>query len=270
MGAQLSVVALVCRTSDRVVGSAEAAEVLAHEIAARADSTARVVGKPDPPRDGRWDDDLKDGRGCLLEAGGQVSDALRAGLVPVLTAPDCSISMTTLREVARERPGAVILWLDAHADFHSPQSTESGYLGGMCLAAACGVWEAGLGSADPLAGSRVVMAGVRDIDDGELPALDQHGIVRAQSADEVLEHTSDREVFIHLDLDVLDPSVLPGAGLPVPDGLSGDDLLGLLDAVFEEAAAVVGIEVTGLAAKQFAPIVADGVAALMRLDGQAE
>lgn len=265
MEGELSVVALVCRTSDRAPQGAAAAETLAHEIARRAGVPARVVGSSEPVRDGQWSDDLRDGRGCLLEAGGQVSDALRAGLVPVLTAADCSICMTTLREVARERPGTVVLWLDAHADFHSPQSTESGYLGGMCLAAACGVWEAGLGSADPFAPSAIVMAGVRDVDAGELPALDQHGVIRATDTDGVLEQVSDRDVFIHLDLDVLDPDVLPSASFPSPGGLDGDDLLGLLDAVVEESASIVGVEITGLGTPEYAAIVADGVAALLGL-----
>lgn len=263
MEGDLSVVALVCRTSDRAVGAADAAAALAREIGARAHVDARIIGSAEPPRDGRWDDDLRDGRGCLLEAGGQVSDALRSGLIPVLTAADCSISMTTLREVARERPGTVVLWLDAHADFNSPASTESGYLGGMCLAAACGVWEPGLGSADPVAPESVVLAGVRDIDAGELPLIDTNGLVRADSTEEVLDQIADRPVFVHLDLDVLDPEVLPGAKFPAPDGLDSEDLMDLLEAVAEEAEQVVGLEITGLGATEHAPLVADVVGPLI-------
>lgn len=259
----LSVVALVCRTSDRSELGAACAKALAEEVAGRVGVVPRIVGTPSRAKDGSWDDDLRDGRGCLLEAGGQISDALRAGLRPVLTAADCSICMTTLREVGRERPEAVVLWLDAHADFHSPQSTESGYLGGMCLAAACGVWEPGLVSADPFAPGAVVMAGVRDVDAGELPAMDVQGVVRAGGTEEVLEQVTDRQVFIHLDLDVLDPDVLPGAKFPVPGGLDADDLLDLFDAVADEAREIVGIEITGLGSLDHVSLIADVVAPLL-------
>ena len=60
-----------------------------------------------------------------------MDDALAAGEVPVLLAPECSIALTTLPAVAGHRPDAKVLWLDAHGDFNTPQTTASGYLGGM-------------------------------------------------------------------------------------------------------------------------------------------
>ena len=62
----------------------------------------------------------------------------------MLLAADCSMSMTTLPTALRHQPEARVLWLDAHGDFNTPDTTPSGYLGGMCLAAA-GEWDAGLG-----------------------------------------------------------------------------------------------------------------------------
>ena len=53
--------------------------------------------------------------------------------------------MTTLPTVLRHVPEARVVWLDAHGDFNTPATTPSGFLGGMCLAAACGRWDAGLG-----------------------------------------------------------------------------------------------------------------------------
>lgn len=261
--AALSVVALLCRTSDRIPEGADGARSLAEEIAGRAGTTARMIGSPEPVHDGRWDEDLTAARGCLLEAGGQISDALRAGERPVLTAADCSIAMTTLRELERERPGAVVLWLGAHADFHSPQSSASGYLGGMCLAAACGVWEPGLTGADPIAPEQVVMAGVRDVDPGELPQLDRGAISRADGTDAVIDRVAGREVFVHLDLDVLDPGVMPGVAFPAADGLDAEDLADLFEAVAEESRSVIGMEITGLGVPDRAGLVADIVAPLL-------
>jgi len=60
----------------------------------------------------------------------RVDDALDAGKVPVLLAGTCSICLTTLPIVMRRHPDAFVLWLDAHADFNTPQTTASDLLGG--------------------------------------------------------------------------------------------------------------------------------------------
>jgi arginase len=116
----LTPVALLCRTSDRGPEGAEGAAELGKLLGARA------IGSPGEFRDGRYDEDLRDARGCLLEAGGQVDDALVDGRRPFLLAGDCSVALTTLPTVLRHRPEARVLWLDAHGDFHSPDTTESG------------------------------------------------------------------------------------------------------------------------------------------------
>ena len=51
--------------------------------------------------------------------------------------------MTTFQAVVRHAPDVHVLWLDAHGDFNTPETTPSGFLGGMCLAAACGRWDSG-------------------------------------------------------------------------------------------------------------------------------
>ena len=62
----------------------------------------------------------RESRGCLLEAGGQVDDALDGRRVPVILAPECSVALTTLPTALRHRPDARVLWLDAHGDFNTP------------------------------------------------------------------------------------------------------------------------------------------------------
>src|SRR4051812_18673961 len=114
-----------------------------------------MIGTPGESHHARYDDDLADSRGCLLEAGGQVDDALAARRFPALVAGDCSIALTTLPALARNRPDAKVLWLDAHGDFNTPDTTSSGFLGGMCLAGACGHWDPGLGQ-EPLPVERLV------------------------------------------------------------------------------------------------------------------
>jgi arginase len=254
-----AVTALLCRTSDRDARGAQGAEALAFELAARLGTEARNVGSPGEPREAGWEDDLRDSHGCLLEAGGQVDDALTAGRYPILTSSDCSICMTTLPAVIRHRPDAWVLWLDAHGDFNSPDTTPSGFLGGMCLAAACGVWDSGLGSGlDP---ARVVMCGVRDVDPGERVLLDTRGVGRVERPSELADVLDGRPVFVHLDLDVVDPTILP-ANFPAPGGLSDGGLRTLLGEV-SEAVDLIGTEITGLLAPDRARRVATMIEPLL-------
>ena len=258
---QARVVALLCRTSDRVAGSADGARALAEAIAQRAGITPRLVGTAGDPREARFDEDLRDSRGCLLEAGGQLSDAFHDGDFPVIGAADCSICVTTLPVLARDRPDAFVLWLDAHGDFNSPATSPSGFLGGMCLAGACGVWDTGFAgpALDP---SRVVMCGVRDVDAGEQVLLETHGVSRIDRPSRLADALAGREVFIHLDLDVLDPSVVDGFCFPVPGGFSAEGLRRMLAEV-AQVASVVGIEVTSCPGPQAAELAATCVAPLL-------
>jgi arginase len=237
----VSVAALRCRTSDRTAGGARGAEALALAL----DPQARLIGTPGEPRIAPYDEDLRDSHGCLLEAGGQLDDMLTAGHFPVLTASDCSICMTTFQAVIRHAPDSHVLWLDAHGDFNTPKTTESKFLGGMCLAAACGRWDSGFEAA--LEPSRVVMCGVRDLDMGERVLVETAGVGNALPS-EVVPVLAGRRVYVHLDLDVLDPEVLP-AQFAVPHGLSDTGLRNLLAEVARECD-VVGVEVTAFEAPE--------------------
>jgi arginase len=239
-----AVTALRCRTSDRTPKAAAGAERLAHELAQRLAVRPRMVGTLADPREQRYDEDLADSRGCLLEAGGQVDDALDAGTFPVLCAGECSIAVTTLPTVGRLRPDAKVLWLDAHGDYNTPETSPTGYLGGMALAGACGAWETGFnGTLDP---ARVVLCGVRELDEGERDLLERSPATVIGPQLETLVYLQNAldgaPTYVHLDLDVLDPEVFP-AQFPVPGGLTEEKLYDLLDAV-ADSCEVVGVEVT--------------------------
>jgi arginase len=258
----LKAIALLCRTSDRTSGGARGALALAEAL-----GDHRVIGSPGEPRpDGQWDEDLRDSRGCILEAGGQVDDALEAGAFPVLAASDCTICLTTFAAVLRHEPEARFLWLDAHGDFNTPNTTPSGFLGGMCLAAACGRWDAGFpGVVDP---TRVVMCGVRDLDAGEQVEVERAGVVSLERPSAVPEALGDHPVYVHLDLDVLDPDIFP-AQFPVPHGLSDTGLRTLLGEV-AQGRHIIGIEVTAFEApedsderERLADLVADAISPLL-------
>ena len=257
-----AVTALLCRTSDRSTGTAEGARALAEAIAERLGVDPRYVGAPGEPADTHWQDDLRENRGCILEAGGQLEDALEAGRFPVLTASDCTICITTLPVLARLRPDAWVLWLDAHGDFNDAESSPSGFLGGMCLSAACGVWEDGLTEEPRWDPARVVMCGVRDVDAGERVLVETHGLGLVERPSQLGELLAGREVFVHLDLDVLDPRFMPGLRWPVEGGFSDGGLRTLLAEV-AEAVDVVGLEITDLSAPALARRVATIVEPLL-------
>ena len=81
-----SLVGLRCRTSDRTPAAARGVEVLSPMVGERLGVRPRLIGEPGSPQVASHDEDLRDSRGCLLEAGGQVDDALSGGSRPLLLA----------------------------------------------------------------------------------------------------------------------------------------------------------------------------------------
>jgi arginase family enzyme len=233
------VVILRGRTSDRTEGGGRGAEALGELL---SDGPLRV-GEPEPPRSQRYADDLRDSRAAIAAAGEALEGALDAGEYPVLLASDCSICVSTLPALARREPAAWVVWLDAHGDFNTPATTGSGFLGGMCLAAACGRWDSGFGAGiDP---RRVVLSDARDLDAAEREELGRATVSIVPPAG-VAAAVRDERAFLHLDLDILDPDVM-AAGVPAANGLSADALRAVL-AELAEAAELIGVELTAFEA----------------------
>ncbi|HEX2414154.1 MAG TPA: arginase family protein [Thermoleophilaceae bacterium] len=242
-----SLIAMRCRTADRFPGALDGVGALAPLVGEALGVEPRAIGDGAEVRETRFEDDLRESRGCLLEAGGQIDDALTGENTPLMLAGDCSVSLTTVPAALRNRPDARVLWLDAHGDYNTPETTGSGYLGGMCLAGACGVWDAGLGAT--VAPDRVVLAGIRDLDAGERELLEGGpatviGASTVETLVAVKNALDGAPVFIHLDLDVIDPEHFPAA-VPAPGGLHPDRLYDLLDSVLEDCE-LVGVEVTAI------------------------
>src|SRR5688572_20903614 len=167
---------------------------------------------------------------------GQVGVALDAGRIPIVLGGDHSIALGTLGGLAaRHGPGAV-LWFDAHGDLNTPETTPSGNVHGMPLAAAlglCGPTFARDGLQLPaLDPQHVALIGVRSLDPGEQAAVRDLDIavytisdVDRRGVEPILREALDRvrgAPFLHVsvDLDVVDPEFAPGVGNPVRGGLS--------------------------------------------------
>lgn len=170
--------------------------------------------------------------GAVYEAG---REAIAAGRLPLFLGGDHSIAVGTIGGVSHEAPVGV-LWIDAHGDFNTPDTSPSGNLHGMPLATLLGdgaeSW-VNLGRPGPkLAAQDVVLLGIRDLDSAErlrlrasditvytMRDIDERGLARV--AQEALAHLSHRpRLHISLDMDSLDPSEAPGVGTPVPGGLT--------------------------------------------------
>jgi arginase len=252
---QAALIAMRCRTSDRSHALAQGVELLAAAIGRQIGAQPRLIGSAQVAQLQEYTADLAASRGCLLEAGGQVEDALNAATLPVLIAGDGAIALTTLPTVARMQPQARVLWLDAHAAFHTPTTTATAYLGGMALAGACGQWDTGFDGA--IAGERVVLCGVREIEQGERKGLTQAHVTVIGSSLETLVFMQNAldgaPVYVHLDVDVLDPRTLPlSHAVKAPGGFDDGKLLDLLEAL-AESSEVIGLEIVGFEAEHAQP-----------------
>ncbi len=187
----------------------------------------------------------------------EVAAALAAGDLPLLLGGDHSLAMGSLAAVARhcaaERRPLHVLWLDAHADFNTPDSSPTGYVYGMPVAVATGEGHpalTALGHSVPMLDVRhVTQIGVRSVDPLEeqrigerrlrvyrMPELRLRGMasVIAEALQPV--RRAGGHLHVSLDIDFLDPSVAPGVGLTEPDGPD-----------FAEAAAcLAAVQATGL------------------------
>jgi arginase len=152
-----------------------------------------------------------------------------------------------------------IVWLDAHGDFNTPETSYSGILAGMPLAILAGLagplWREAAGLSAPIATDRLVLAGTRDLDEKEAELL-RSTDVRVVPVGEVrkgdpfvdvVNRLAGRSLllYLHVDLDVLDPRFVPSASTPAADGLTVDELARAMATVLGTAK-VAAVTVTSL------------------------
>jgi arginase len=190
-----------------------------------------------------------------IRVGAQLRQLVHAvvldGNVPLVLAGSCDVAPAVLAGI--KRPGIGVIWLDAHADFNTPHSSVSGFWPGMTLAVVVGdcgqeVWSA-LGWR-PVAPQRVLLIGVRSLSPEEESLRVKRSALRVvgwrdglpqddvESALEGLAQEVD-EVYLHLDLDALDPDI--GLGVvdpPVAGGLSRSQLTQLVSEIHQRLTVV--------------------------------
>jgi arginase len=241
-------IAVRARISERTQRDLRGVDLLAARFRELGRGSFEISGRRWPFGETDWPDDLAASRAVLESAGAELRRRIGLGKPTLTVATDCSLALGTLPALHAEAPEARVLWLDAHSDYDTPETSTIGFLGCMSLAGATGAWDAGLGS--PLPADRVVLAGVR----GGLEEFDGAGRAAADAsavtvippsptlAADALAALGDAPVYVHLDPDVLDPAENP-VPYARPGGLSLTEVAELLRAVAERGP-VVGVEIT--------------------------
>jgi len=170
-----------------------------------------------------------------------VEDVLAAGAIPLVLGGDHSVAVGTVSGVShhyrRSDQSVGLIWLDAHADMNTPESSPSGNVHGMPLACIVGRGPAELthlfGYAPKIDPAKVVIVGLRDVDQTEKPnvleygvhaftmrEIDEHGMrtIMAQAINLAADGTSG--FHLSLDMDFVDPKDAPGVGTPVRGGVT--------------------------------------------------
>ena len=168
---------------------------------------------------------------------GIVEGSVKAGRLPLSLGGDHSMALGSISGAARQRRLGLI-WIDAHGDFNTAETSPSGNIHGMPLAALAGLGDSrlvGLGQQYQAAVSpaHIAVVGVRNLDPGEKKNLAQAGVA-VFSIDEIDRHglydvlrkaievvsRGTEGIYLSLDLDAIDPLYAPGVGTPVPGGLN--------------------------------------------------
>lgn len=234
-------------TEGRFAGSAGAPAALSGAVAERV-PPAKRVRIPFQPRD-RWLSAAREACRTLADA---VTATLTAGATPVILGGECTLVAGSITGALAVERDLALVYFDAHGDFNTLATTPSHYVGGMCLAHVCGrtvgplLWP----GVRTIADDRVALVGARDLDPGEARNLDASRLRRIPFDSEhteaagLLGFARQRTLWIHVDLDVIDPAEMPAVVTPVAGGPS----LAAVTEVLRQLAAVStirGIEICG-------------------------
>ncbi len=200
-------------------------------------------------RDGTFEDETSATANVNARLAERVGEAVENGAFPLVLGGNCDSSLGVLSGIGASGTG--IIWFDAHGDFATPETSPDGYLGGMALATATGnchtELRSSIGMDAAVAESRVVMAGVRDVEREQRPLLEASEVTVVEAerihaegpAESLHAPLADLEshvgkVYLHLDIDSLDPRHAPGVDFPAPDGLSPEEVEEAINLVAEK------------------------------------
>lgn len=166
-----------------------------------------------------------------------VAGVVERGRFPLVLGGDHSIAIGTIAGVVRHQKKTGVIWFDAHGDLNTAETSPSGNIHGMPLAASIGFGHPDLtgcgGEGRKISPENVVIIGARSLDEGEKTIIREHGITvftmheidrmgMAKVVEEALKIVTDGTDGVHLslDLDGIDPNEAPGVGTPVAGGVT--------------------------------------------------
>lgn len=193
------------------------------------------------------------------------------GADTVIIGGDCSVTVAALDALPGGTDDIAVVWCDAHADLHTPETSPSGAFSGMALRAVLGEGEEQLVLSPGIPRNRIVTVGVRDIDDAEVEQLDPltqlsvTDLERPDALAEAVHATGASRAWVHIDVDVLDPSDLAGVSSAAPFGVSPAALSAAIRQL-RERIPLAGATISGFAPRSPADAV-DDLGALLRLVG---
>ena len=195
---------------------------------------------------------------------GKARDVKKDNLITIGLEANCNDLLGMLAGLKYDSAGKSrsvgLVFIDAHGDFNVPETTLSGMLGGMPVAVAAGHALHNIrrtaGLTDPLPMKHIIWGGVRDLDPLEADRFDEYS-VQQFSVDDIRNLTSNLHqqvnalskrvdvIYVHIDMDVLDPIEVPGHGLAVANGPSSKHLAAAISLMFENPrVAALGIAST--------------------------
>ena len=239
-------------TEQRFAGVTEAPAALGPAFAKRLQPEKRVR-VPFYPRD-RW---LTAAREACILLSDAVCTSLAAGARVGILGGECTLVAGSVSGALRAEPELLLVYFDAHGDFNTVATTPSHFVGGMCLAHVCGKQVAPLlwPGVKKIAEDHVYLVGARELDPGEVGNLARSKVHRIAfdreevDAPSLLNAVRRKPVWLHVDLDVVDPRELAAVALPVAGGPSLASLSQLLGSV-AQVADVRGIEICGFDARK--------------------
>lgn len=180
---------------------------------------------------------LKEIVAASQELAGVVSTALQKNEFPLTLGGDHSIALGSITGVTRVYPKTGVIWIDAHSDFNTDETTHSGNIHGMILGALAGVGNTHLVNLDnrgrKLDPNQIVIIGARNLDLQEqqllhqqhihvftMSDIDKRGMAAIMHEAVQIAGQGTDSIHLSLDMDALDPQEAPGVGTPVRGGLS--------------------------------------------------
>jgi arginase len=176
---------------------------------------------------------------------GRVRECRARGLFPIVLSGNCGVALGTVTGCGADKIGVV--WFDAHGEATTPETTISGFLDGMPISTLLGrAWQTLARTVPgfaPVPGERIVLFGARQVEEAECKLLDEAGVQRVSTVEQLMRGLSSLaklvdQIYLHVDLDVLDPTEATANQWTPPNGITLRTLLDGITVVRKHAKVV--------------------------------